>query len=56
MTTLLDHKTTMAYLAYLGFERPVDAVKVVRRGRGGRRDVFLSYVFGAQGSGKVDLG
>lgn len=62
MSTLLDYKTTLEYLAYLGF--PGDtrtALRVMVRGkrldRGGRdrtkRDVFLCLVVGAVGSGKV---
>ena len=61
MMTLLNYKTTLAYLAYLGFfdKDTTKALKVTRSKkvdlRKGKvqRDVFLSYVFGAAGSGKV---
>lgn len=61
MTTLLNHKTTLSYLAYLGFfdNDTTKALKLTRRRKTDRksgklqRDVFLSYVFGAAGSGKV---
>ena len=60
MTTLLDFKTTLAYLAYLGYEGDTTtALKItkprksdLRRGKL-QRTVFLGYVFGATGSGKV---
>lgn len=70
MTTLLDHKTTLAYLAYLGYEPApnssiqdtTSALKTTpprrrRRGEVGtvQRNVFLSYVIGAPGSGKTSL-
>ncbi|KAJ1553094.1 ERMES complex Ca(2+)-binding regulatory GTPase gem1, partial [Nowakowskiella sp. JEL0078] len=62
MTTLLDHKTTLAYLAYLGFEGDTTtALKVTRPRKSDRRrgkvlrNVFLCYVFGATGSGKTSL-
>jgi Ras family protein T1 len=60
MTTLLDYRTTLAYLAYLGYDGDAtNALKITRpkrldRRRGKiQRTVFLSYVFGATGSGKV---
>ncbi|KAJ3277074.1 ERMES complex Ca(2+)-binding regulatory GTPase gem1 [Terramyces sp. JEL0728] len=62
MITLLNYKTTLSYLAYLGFfdSDTTKALKVTKprkqdRKRGGKiqRDVFLSYVFGAAGSGKM---
>jgi Ras family protein T1 len=60
MTTLLDYKTTLSYLAYLGFEDDTrTALKVTRSRKVDRkrnkvqRNVFLAYVFGAAGSGKV---
>ncbi|KAI9207509.1 P-loop containing nucleoside triphosphate hydrolase protein [Polychytrium aggregatum] len=61
MTTLLDYKTTLAYLAYLGYDGDTtQALKVTKprksdRKRQGRvqRNVFLGYVFGATGSGKT---
>lgn len=60
MTTLIDHKTTLKYLAYLGYEGDTrTALKVTRPKRVDRkkgkiqRNVFLCYVLGAPGSGKV---
>lgn len=60
MTTLLDHRTTLKYLAYLGFEGDtrtalkVTKPKKVDRKKGKiQRNVFSCYVFGAPGSGKV---
>lgn len=60
MTTLLDHKTTLKYLAYLGFEGDTrTALKVTKPKRVDRkkgkiqRNVFSCYVFGAPGTGKV---
>lgn len=63
MTTLLDHKTTLAYLAYLGYpdEQRTGALlttrprKVDRRKGKVTRNVFLCYVCGAAGSGKTSL-
>ncbi|KAL1722755.1 P-loop containing nucleoside triphosphate hydrolase protein [Schizophyllum commune] len=63
MTTLLDHKTTLAYLAYLGYpdEPRTNALQVTRPRRVDRRkgkvtrNVFLAYVCGAAGSGKTSL-
>ncbi|KAG2182690.1 hypothetical protein INT44_005670 [Umbelopsis vinacea] len=62
MTTLLDHQTTLKYLAYLGFEGDTRrALKVTRPKKQDRkkgkvqRNVFLCYVFGAPGSGKTSL-
>jgi Ras family protein T1 len=61
MMTLLNYKTTLGYFAYLGFGDTdrTRGLKVtrskkadLRRGKV-QRDVFLSYVFGAAGSGKV---
>ena len=63
MTTLLDFKITLAYLAYLGYplEDTTTALKVTKpkkvdRRRGGKiqRNVFLCYVLGAAGCGKVN--
>lgn len=60
MTTLLDHRTTLKYLAYLGFEGDtrtalkITKPKKVDRKKGKiQRNVFSCYVFGAPGSGKV---
>ncbi|KAF8895366.1 EF hand associated-domain-containing protein [Infundibulicybe gibba] len=63
MTTLLDHRTTLAYLAYLGYsnEPRTSALQVTRPRRTDRRkgkvtrNVFLCYVCGAAGSGKTSL-
>lgn len=69
MTTLLDHKTTLAYLAYLGYSSSpssldlstTTALKITRprkqdrRQRKVTRHVFLCYVLGAAGSGKTSL-
>ncbi|ESK95749.1 mitochondrial rho gtpase 1 [Moniliophthora roreri MCA 2997] len=63
MTTLLDHKTTLAYLAYLGYpdEPRTSALQVTRSRKVDRRkgnvsrNVFLCYVCGAAGSGKTSL-
>ncbi|KAI0052701.1 mitochondrial Rho GTPase [Auriscalpium vulgare] len=63
MTTLLDHKTTVAYLAYLGYpgEPRTNALHVTRGRKQDRRkgkstrNVFLCYVCGAAGSGKTSL-
>jgi hypothetical protein len=63
MTTLLDHKKTLSYLAYLGFpgESTTAALKVTqprksdRRKGNSSRNVFLCYVCGAAGSGKTSL-
>jgi mitochondrial Rho GTPase 1 len=63
MTTLLNYKTSLSYFAYLGFfdKDTTKALKLtkskkvdMRRGKVDR-DVFLIYVFGAAGSGKVIL-
>lgn len=65
MTTFEDPKTTLEYLAYLGFEADgkgtTPALKVTkprkRRNKPGRveRSVILCYVLGAPGSGKSAL-
>ena len=63
MTTLLDYKTTLAYLAYLGYpdEPRTDALQVTRPRKVDRRkgksarNVFLCYFCGAAGSGKTSL-
>ncbi|KAM6494240.1 EF hand associated domain containing protein [Amanita muscaria] len=63
MTTLLDHKTTLAYLAYLGYSNEprtgalqiTRARKIDRRKGKVTRNVFLCYVCGAAGSGKTSL-
>lgn len=60
MTTLLDYKTTLEYLAYLGFPGDTRTALCVMRGKRfdrrkdrAKRDVFLCLVVGAVGSGKV---
>lgn len=63
MTTLLEHRTTLAYLAYLGYpdEPRTTALHVTRPRKADRRkgksarNVFLCYVCGAAGSGKTSL-
>lgn len=63
MTTLLDHKTTLAYLAYLGYsgEPRLGALQVTRPRKIDRRkgkisrNVFLSCIIGAAGSGKTSV-
>ncbi|CAK7566488.1 MAG: ERMES complex Ca(2+)-binding regulatory GTPase gem1 [Sporothrix epigloea] len=70
MTTFLEPKTTLEYLAYLGFEAPgakgpaagpTAAFKITkprkRRRRAGRvdRNVVLCYIVGAPGAGKSSL-
>lgn len=63
MTTLLDYKTTLAYLAYLGYpdEPRTNALHVTRPRKVDRRkgkvtrNVFLCYVCGAAGSGKTSM-
>ncbi|PSS03423.1 EF hand associated-domain-containing protein [Coniella lustricola] len=67
MTTFLEPKTTLEYLAYLGFEASnpkettTSALKVTkarkRRRRPGRveRNVVLCYVLGGAGAGKSSL-
>ncbi|KAF8740719.1 hypothetical protein AX14_007617 [Amanita brunnescens Koide BX004] len=63
LTTLLDHRTTLAYLAYLGYpdESRTSALQVTRSRKVDRRkgkvtrNVFLCYVCGAAGSGKTSL-
>ena len=60
MTTLLDHKITLEYLAHLGFPGDQRSALRVLRGKNSlqskhrsKRDVFLCLVLGAPGSGKV---
>jgi Ras family protein T1 len=62
MTTLSNHQTTLKYLAYLGFEGDTrTALKVTRPRKADRkkgkiqRGVFLCYVVGAPGAGKVTI-
>ncbi|KAI7856736.1 EF hand associated-domain-containing protein [Circinella umbellata] len=62
MTTLIEYKTTLKYLAYLGYEGDTrTALKVTRPKKVDRkkakiqRNVFLCYVFGAPSSGKTSL-
>ena len=61
MTTLLNYKATLSYFAYLGFpDKDTTKGLIITKSkkselRKGKvtRDVFLAYVFGAAGSGKV---
>ena len=65
MTTLLDPKLTLAYLAHLGFgeltgQTALAALKVIKTRKRSdaalaQRDVFLCYVMGAVGCGKSAL-
>jgi len=64
MQTLLDYKTTLKYLAYLGFKGDTTtALQVTRKRRvddrkGGKpspRSVLNCFVFGKKGSGKSAL-
>lgn len=68
MTTFFSPKTTLAYLAYLGFDPPDHATtsalhltkprKRTHRGKKAaktERNVLLAYVLGAPGSGKSSL-
>jgi Ras family protein T1 len=62
MTTLLSYKTTLAYLAYLGYNGDTtSALKIIRPKKIGKKigkvqkDVLLCYVFGSPGSGKTAL-
>ena len=66
MTTFQEPKTTLEYLAWLGFESQpgttIGAIKITkprkrRRGRAARveRNVLLCYLLGAPGSGKSAL-
>jgi Ras family protein T1 len=63
MMTLLDYRTTLNYLAYLGYDEGDirQAVHVTRSRKADRkknkvtRNVFLCYVFGAKHSGKSSL-
>ncbi|KAK2465261.1 hypothetical protein APHAL10511_002615 [Amanita phalloides] len=63
MTTLLEYKTTLAYLAYLGYpdESRTGALQITRTRKIDRRkgkatrNVFLCYVCGAAGSGKTSI-
>jgi len=63
MTTLLDHKTTLEYLAYLGYpgDSTTSALHVTKPRKFDRkkgkssRSVFLTFVCGAAGSGKTSL-
>ncbi|KAI5481376.1 hypothetical protein MNV49_004998 [Pseudohyphozyma bogoriensis] len=70
MTTLLDPRTTLSYLAYLGYPHSspgtsllptTSALSVSRPRKADRkkgtvsRNVFLAYVLGAAGSGKTSI-
>jgi len=58
MTTLLDYKKTLHYLAYLGFEDVPKALSITRgrkadiKKKSISRNVFHGYVFGSPGCGK----
>jgi Ras family protein T1 len=60
MTTLLNYKVTLEYLAWLGYEgATTEALRVVPQGKRmdrsvrTQRDTFLVWVLGATGSGKT---
>lgn len=69
MTTLLDHRTTLAYLAYLGYESSVASTSVPttsaimltatrkseRKANRSKRQVFSALMLGAPGSGKSSI-
>lgn len=58
MTTALDHRVTLEYLAYLGYDAgpTPEALRVLHRTKARRdRDTFLCWVLGAPGSGKTGL-
>lgn len=69
LTTFLDHKTTLEYLAYLGFDEGVStkAIRVTKqrklrqkqgkqyRGSVNDRNVFNCFILGAPQSGKTSL-
>lgn len=63
MTTLLNHRTTLEYLAYLGYpDMPrTSALQITRPRKTDRRkgkltrNVLLGYVCGAAGSGKTSV-
>lgn len=64
MTTLLDYKITLAYLAYLGYDedKTITALKTiptrpkkVPKKKNLQRSVFCCYVFGGPKSGKTQL-
>ncbi|CAH7688982.1 P-loop containing nucleoside triphosphate hydrolase protein [Phakopsora pachyrhizi] len=63
MTTLLDPRVTLAYLAYLGYPSPVTSALTTTKPRKSERkkknkvdrNTYLIYVFGAVGSGKSSI-
>ncbi|MBW0490571.1 hypothetical protein O181_030286 [Austropuccinia psidii MF-1] len=63
MTTLLDPRLTLAYLAYLGYSPPTTSALTVTKPRKTERKkknkvnrtTYLIYVFGAVGSGKSSI-
>jgi len=63
MTTLLEPKTTLSYLAYLGYpgETRTEALLITKPRKSERRkgrvtrNVFLAYVCGGAGSGKTAI-
>lgn len=63
MTTLLDHRVTLAYLAHLGYPSPTTKALTLTKPRRSERKkknkvnrtTYLIYVFGAVGSGKSSI-
>ncbi len=57
LTTCQSYKTTLAYLAYLGFpdQNTSNGLKIVSKNLTSQRDCFLCFVFGATGSGKTSF-
>jgi len=60
MTTLLNHTTTLQYMAYLGFEpsesgNNSEALKFVKLNNPHDRSTFMCYIFGSKGCGKTAI-
>lgn len=68
MTTLLDHRITLAYLAYLGYQSAASDAKPTtsalqlsatrkseRKSNRSRRQVFTALLLGPPGSGKTTI-
>lgn len=60
MTTLLDIRKTLSYLAYLGYTEKADsAIKVIKKSQASKnrssRTVFRALVIGAMGCGKSEF-